>query len=251
MNDGTTHPAPEPELIALSPDEPFQFACGPGVPCFNNCCQDLIQALMPYDVLQLRTHLKLSWPQFLEQFAAIYPGPSSGLPVVSLRFSAARERNCPFVTPDGCRVYAARPTSCRLYPLARALQRSRRDGTLSEHFAVLREAHCRGFELGPRQTARQWVQNQGAQEGLAANDHLMEFIALKNRMRPGPLEAEQQQWVAMAFYDLDRLKQEAAAGRLTGMRSESLPPLPAPEDDFGWLAWGLAWVRRALFGDAR
>ncbi|MFZ1985136.1 MAG: YkgJ family cysteine cluster protein, partial [Desulfatitalea sp.] len=137
------------------------------------------------------------------------------------------------------------------YPLARALQRSRRDGTLSEHFAVLREAHCRGFERGPRQTARQWVQNQGAQEGLAANDQLMELIALKNRMRPGPLDADHQQCVVMAFYDLDRLKQEAAEGRLIGLTSESLPPLPAPEDDFGWLAWGLAWVRRALFGGGR
>lgn len=241
----------EPELIALSPDEPFQFACGPGVTCFNQCCQDLNQALMPYDVLQLRTHLKLSWEQFLERHAALYAGPGSGLPVVSLRFSAAREKRCPFVTPQGCSVYAARPTSCRLYPVARALQRSRKDGGISEHFALIKEPHCLGFEQGPFQTVRQWLEAQDAQAGLAANDRLMELIALKNRLRPGPLEAEQQQWVVMAFYDLDRLKQEAGAGRLTGMTSESLPPLPAPDDDFGWLTWGLAWVRRALFGEAR
>lgn len=241
----------EPELIALDPDEPFQFACGPGVACYNQCCQDLNQALMPYDVLQLRTFLRLSWAQFLEKYAALYAGPESGLPVVSLRFTAARQKQCPFVTEQGCSVYQARPTSCRLYPVARALQRSRRDGTISEHFALIREPHCLGFQKGPLQTVHQWLDSQGAREGLAANDRLMELIALKNRLRPGPLAEEQQQWVVMAFYDLDRLKQEAAAGRLVGMPSASLPPLPAQDDDFEWLNWGLAWVRRALFGDAR
>jgi len=182
----------EPEFTALSPEEPFRFACDPGVACFNLCCQDLNQALTPYDVLQLRTHLRLSWAQFLERYAVLYPGPASRLPVVSLRFSSAREKLCPFVTPAGCSVYAARPTSCRLYPVARALQRSRRDGSLSEHFALIREPHCLGFEQGPAMTVEQWVAGQGAREGLAANDRLMEMIALKNRLRPGRLDPEQE-----------------------------------------------------------
>jgi hypothetical protein len=240
--------SPEPELIALSPDEPFQFSCGPGIACFNQCCQDLIQALTPHDVLMLRTHLKLSWPRFLEQYAALYAGPGSGLPVVSLRFSPSQGRRCPFVTPDGCSVYAARPTSCRLYPVARALQRSRKDGSRSEHFAVIKEQHCKGFGQGPALTVHQWIAGQGAREGLDASDSLMELIALKNRLRPGRLAPEEEQWVVMAFYDLEQLKREAAAGRL---KNQSATPLPAIEDDFGWLNWGLAWVRRALFGDAR
>jgi hypothetical protein len=241
----------EPELVALDPDEPFQFACGPGVACFNQCCQDLNQALMPYDVLQLRLFLKLSWEQFLERHAALYAGPGSGLPVVSLRFSAAQQKHCPFVTPQGCRVYAARPTSCRLYPVARALQRARKDGRLTEHFALVKEPHCQGFSQGPRQTARQWIEDQGAAEGLAANDQLMELIALKNRLRPGPLSAEHQQWAVMAFYDLDLLKQEAIAGQLKPAPREILAPLPDPDEAFAWLAWGLQWLRRALFGEAR
>jgi len=250
MENNDSPSGPEPELIALSPDEPFQFACGPGVSCFNQCCQDLIQALTPYDVLMLRRHLKLSWPHFLEQHAALYAGPGSGLPVVSLRFSPSRGRSCPFVTPAGCSVYTARPASCRLYPVARALQRSRQDGRLSEHFALIKEGHCRGFGQGPVMTVHEWIASQGAREGLDASDRLMELIALKNRLRPGRLATEEEQWVVMAFYDLEQLKQAATAGRLKNQFVIPDTPLPALEDDFGWLNWGLAWVRRALFGDA-
>jgi hypothetical protein len=241
-------PEPEPELIALSPQERFQFSCGPGISCFNQCCQDLIQALTPHDVLMLRRHLKLSWPQFLEQYAALYTGPESGWPVVSLRFAPSRGRHCPFVTPEGCSVYPARPVSCRLYPVARALQRSRRDGRLSEHFALVQEAHCRGFGQGPAMTVHEWITGQGAREGLDASDRLMELIALKNRLRPGRLAPEEEQWAVMAFYDLERLQREAAAGRLKGLPEDRAGLPPADAGEAAWLAWGLTWIRRALFG---
>jgi len=237
----------EPELIAIGPDEPFQFQCGPGVSCFNQCCQDLNQALTPYDVLRLRTHLNLSWDRLQEQYVALYTGPSTGLPVAMFRFQNDREKRCPFVTPEGCSVYAARPTSCRLYPVARAIQRSREDGRISEHFALIKEGHCRGFEKGPQQTVRQWLQSQGAEEGLAVDDRMMALIALKNRLRPGPLAPEQQQWATMAFYDLDRLKKRVAAGDLPAMNDGDLPS-PDTMDEVQWLTWAMAWLKGALFG---
>jgi hypothetical protein len=135
--------------------------------------------------------------------------------------------------------------------VARALQRSRQDGSLKEHFALVKEAHCRGFGQGPAMTVHEWIDGQGAREGLEASDRLMELIALKNRLRPGRLAPEEEHWVVMAFYDVERLKQEAAAGRLKGMSGQPETSLPAIADDFGWLNWGLAWVRRALFGEAR
>ncbi len=239
----------EPELIALAPDEPFHFECHPGVSCFNACCQDLNQALTPYDVLQLRQHLGISWNDFLERYAALFIGEATGLPVVSLRFSSARGKKCPFVTPQGCSVYEARPTSCRLYPVARAIQRSRKDGSISEHFALIKEPHCKGFANTLSQTPGQWIESQGAREGLAANDALMELISLKNRMRPGRLDPEQEQWVVMAFYDLDQLKQMARETQLPAMPAADDLPLPAGDDDGQWLAWGLKWVRRAMFGN--
>ena len=238
---------PEPELIAIGPDEPFQFQCGSGVACFNQCCQDLNQALTPYDVLRLRSHLNLSWDQIHDQYVVLYTGPSTGLPVAMFRFQNDGEKRCPFVTPQGCSVYAARPTSCRLYPVARAIQRSRKDGHISEHFALIKEGHCRGFENGPRQTVRQWLESQQAGEGLAVDDRMMELIALKNRLRPGPLAPDQQQWAAMAFYDLDRLKEQVAVNGLPAMDAGEPPPTDAA-DEIQWIAWAMAWLKRALFG---
>lgn len=239
----------EPELVALAPDEPFNFECHPGIRCFNHCCQDLNQALTPFDVLQLRNHLNISWDTFLKQYATLYIGEATGLPVVSLRFSSANEKHCPFVTPQGCSVYDARPTSCRLYPMARAIQRSRKDGRISEHFALIREPHCKGFESRRSYTPEQWIKCQSAQAGLAANDELMEIIALKNCMRPGRLEAEQEQWLVMAFYDLDQLKQQSDNNQLPSLLPGNALPPPTTDTDTEWLNWGLNSIRHALFGD--
>lgn len=243
---------PEPELIPLGPDDSFTFGCHPKVPCFNHCCRDLNQALTPYDVLRLRAHMDLSWKAFLQRYATVYPGPASGLPVVSLRFQKDRDRSCPFVTPKGCQVYNARPSSCRIYPLARALQRSRRDGSISEHYALLREPHCRGFQQDLTQTVRQWIADQQVAPYFVFNDTLLELIALKNKERPGPLSPTHQQWVQTALYDIDALRQLAETHQLPATQSQDLPPLPkagAGKDEL-WLRWGMMWIRRALFGSA-
>jgi Fe-S-cluster containining protein len=240
-----------PELLPIETEETFRFACHGEVPCFNHCCRDLNQALTPYDVLCLKNYLNVASREFIRTYAVIFAGPSTGLPVASLRFSDDEKKRCPFVTPEGCSVYAARPSSCRIYPLARAVRRDRADGRISEHFAVVREPHCRGFEQQGDQTVRQWIADQGLQTYLAMNDALMELIALKNRLRPGPLSSEHAQWAQMAMYDVETLRETALAGRLPGANRDGLPPLPSSADDRQWLQWGLRWLNRLLFGDQR
>jgi Fe-S-cluster containining protein len=238
-----------PELLPIEKEETFHFACHGKVPCFNLCCRDLNQALTPFDVLCLKNYLKVSSREFIQTYAVMYTGPSTGLPVVSLRFGNDQEKRCPFVTSGGCSVYAARPSSCRIYPLARALRRDRSDGRISEHFAVFREPHCRGFEQPGNQTVRQWVADQHLEIHLAMNDALMELIALKNQIRPGPLSEEHEQWVRMALYDIETLREKAHAGELPGMDAGNPSQLPPMEDDRLWLQWGLKWISRLLFGD--
>lgn len=240
----------EPELIPIGMDDTFGFACHSKVPCFNHCCKDLNQALTPYDVVRLKHHLNITSQRFLEKYAVIYTGPATGLPVASLRFSADEEKNCPFVTPRGCVVYEARPSSCRIYPLARALRRSRIDGSVSEHYALFKEPHCRGFEQNASQTVRQWVSSQELDIYHQMNDALMELIAMKNQLRPGELSAEHEQMTRMAFYDLDTLKAKALAGRLPHMKGDHLTPLPEEENDEAWLAWSMTWIAQVLFGNA-
>lgn len=235
-----------PEFKPVHFDDRFQFQCHRGVPCFNHCCRDLNQALTPYDVLMLRKHLELSWQGFKETFAAVHTGPATGLPVVSLRFDPAASQRCPFVGDQGCRVYAARPSSCRLYPLARALGRSPDDGRVTAHYALLQEQHCRGFEQGPAISVEQWIADQKLAAYFSANDALLELIALKNRLGKGSLPPIQQQWAQMALYDLDTLKQLATNDQLAGISRPGIDPLPDHDNDDQWLTWGMAWLKRVL-----
>jgi Fe-S-cluster containining protein len=245
---GALFPMRDPELTPIGINDAFDFTCHKKVSCFNHCCRDLNQALTPYDVIRLKNHLKMSSQGFLERYAVLYTGPATGLPVVSLRFTADAEKKCPFVTPQGCAVYEARPSSCRIYPLARALQRSRRDGSLTEHFALLTESHCKGFEQKGRQTVQQWISSQELGIYHKMNDAMMELIAMKNQLRPGKLSAEHEQLTRMAFYDLDTLKEKAMAGQLPNMKSDHLNPLAGKKDDEAWLAWSLTWIAQVLFG---
>lgn len=236
-----------PEFQPVAIEDRFRFQCHSGVPCFNHCCRDLNQALTPYDVLMLRQHLGLTWPAFLKDYASVHIGPATGLPVVSLRFEHADNRRCPFVSDQGCRVYVARPSSCRLYPLARALRRSPNSHQMTAHFALVRETHCRGFGSGPRISVTQWIADQQLVPYFSANDTLLELIALKNRWGKGPLPPSQQQWVQMALYDLDDLKNRAAGHQLPDdLPGTGIDPLPDDTDDEQWLVWGMAWIKQVL-----
>ena len=237
-----------PQLTPLALDDTFGFDCHPHVVCFNHCCRDLNQALTPYDVLRLKTHLETTSREFFQRYAIMYTGQASGLPVVSFRFSPDALKNCPFVTPDGCRVYAARPASCRIYPLARALHRSRKDGRLNAYYALIEEPHCKGFNPSRQQTVRQWIASQELERYHFHNDRLLQLIALKNMLRPGPLSAEHRQWTQMAFYDLDALQEKARAKELPGMDASLLARLPAKHDDKAWLTWSMNWIGQLLFG---
>jgi uncharacterized protein len=231
-------------FIAVNLDDPLRFDCHPGVSCFNNCCRDLNQALTPYDVLRLRRHLGVTSREFLRSYTLEHTGPATGLPIISLHFDQVRQGLCPFVTSAGCRVYAARPASCRLYPLARAVRRSRADGRTSIHYALFREAHCQGFEQSRTQTVRTWVSAQDLKIDFKMNDALMELIALKNRFHPGPLAIEQQQLLKLALYDPDAFRMNVDTGAMTEWEGDAI----SAEDDIRLLEWSMAWVMRKLFG---
>ena len=236
------------ELTPLDLDDRFAFECRSDLSCFNRCCRDLNQALTPYDTLRLRAHLGLTSQQFQKSYLDIHPGPSTGLPVASLRFADHPEKYCPFVSDRGCSVYTARPSSCRMYPLVRGVRRSRTDGRQSEHYALLHESHCSGFEQGKSWTVRQWIENQELTAFLDNNDAMLNLIALKNQLRPGSLSSEHWHWTCAAFYDLDTFRQMALSGELPAIAQVALPkPLPAEKDDARWLTWSLQWINVLLF----
>jgi len=102
--------------ILYTLDDPFQFSCHRGLACYNTCCRDINIFLTPYDVLRLRRGTGLSSEEFLEKYSVALLG-DDGLPLVVLRMMENEKKTCPFVTPDGCRIYQDRPWSCRMYPV--------------------------------------------------------------------------------------------------------------------------------------
>ena len=237
----------EPDVTPISLKESFCFACHPEVPCFNECCRDLNQFLTPYDILRLKNHLGLSSGQFLEQYTSQHVGPESGLPIITLKPGDQKNLICPFVTPQGCRVYENRPSSCRIYPLMRGVARSRETGRMTEQFMVLKEPHCCGFEGGQTKTVQQWIEDQEIAIYNEINDKLMQIISLKNRRMPGVLDIKSRHLFFTALYDLDSFRSQIINnGLVADLQIDSLLLDKALVDDVALLEVGMKWVERVL-----
>ncbi len=237
------------EMIPVHPHDLMKFDCNSGNECFNECCRDLNQALTPYDVLRLKNNLGISSQTFLKKYTSLHYGPESGLPVVEFKPNPQTGHECPFVTEKGCSVYEDRPGSCRMYPLARAIARSRQTGEIAEYFALIEEPHCKGFGRETRQTVTQWLEGQDVKKHNEQNDKLMELISLKNTRLPGKLEGVQADQFYLALYDLDEFRDQILS---KGLISELDLPEPLIEkiktDDEALLNLGIQWVKYMLFG---
>lgn len=237
------------EMIPIALNEPFGFQCSNAVACFNACCRDLNQFLTPYDILQLKNFLGIHSAEFLAAYTTQHVGPETGLPVITLRPKAGGERECPFVTPAGCRIYPNRPSSCRIYPIARAVSRCRKTGRVTQHFAIIRESHCLGFRQDHRQSVSQWLQRQQLLVYLAHNDRFLDIIGLKNRQSPGPLDLGSRHLFQLALYDMDTFREHILhKGLLADWRlpTDTLQRLEA--DDVALLEIGHEFVARQVFG---
>lgn len=237
------------EMLPVSLKDNFSFVCSLDVSCFNQCCRDLNQSLTPYDVLRLKKALGLSSHDFLKKYTLRHNGPESGLPVVTFKMDPSTGYACPFVAEKGCTVYNDRPASCRMYPLARAVVRSRETGRMEEYYALIEEPHCRGFNRKSGQSIMQWLAGQDVQIYNEMNDRLVEVIGLKNRILPGVLDGADADRFYLACYDLDTFRVKIKDdGLLSGIPFAAKQIEKAMTDDVALLDLGIAWVKYALFG---
>ncbi len=237
------------EMIPIDPEDLMPFNCSSENQCFNECCRDLNQALTPYDVLRLKKNIGIPSQSFLKTYTSLHYGPGSGLPVVEFKPNPDTGHECPFVTQKGCLVYNDRPASCRMYPLARAIVRSRETGEIAQYFALIEEPHCKGFENKSNQKVREWLKGQNVEKHNRENDRLMELISLKNQILPGKLEGALSDKFHLALYDLDEFKEQIFNNNfldefnITEDIKESIK-----KDDEALLNLGLSWVKYMLFG---
>ena len=235
----------------LSPDDTFQFACHPGVSCFNKCCGDVNIFLSPYDVLRMKKRLGMKSSDFLDTYAILPVQKEMRTPVVVLRMNDDEAKSCPFLADGGCGIYSDRPWPCRMYPLGLAASKDTPDGWRGERFYFLMEEEgCQGFGQPRQWTVRQWLDDQGIDPYDAWGEAYKELALHAFFETGGSLPPERMHMLFTACYDLDKFREFV-------FESTLLERFEVDEDlveEMGYsdetlLRFAFLWLRFSLFGE--
>lgn len=232
----------------LSFEDTFAFRCAPDLGCFGRCCRNKHLPLTPYDVLRLKKALSINSDEFLERYVVYTLDPISGFPVLSLRMEDERDRSCPFLGPQGCRVYQDRPTACRLFPLSRASRPAADGASYNVRFSMVSLPYCLGSSQGLRWSVGSWVENQGLGAYCDSNDRMLSLLFHPRARRGVPLRERQIQRILVACYNLDVFREYLVAEPLfdrLGVPNEARAALL--EDDTRLLAFAYAFLEKTLF----
>lgn len=182
----------------LGMEDLLRFRCAPGVPCFNECCQDVTIFLGPYDVLRLRRALGLSSSELIDKYTDVLVSERRLIPFINLRMGA-EDKRCPFVTEEGCSVYQDRPWACRMFPID--------VGEKGLDFQVIiGKDKCRGLREPYERRVQDYLNDQGTPKYQVMDDLLGELVN-DERFKELDVDSEQvKRMVFMALYDLDELR---------------------------------------------
>jgi hypothetical protein len=236
----------------MTPDDQFTFHCGLNVDCFTKCCCDVSIVLTPYDILRLKKALRMDSMEFLGKHTLPIFSPKQKFPMTILRMDPETKR-CPFVTEQGCQVYADRPWSCRMYPLGVAKPKNPTPTDQPFHF-VLHEELCHGHGecegLGKTRSVREWIAEQGIEEYEMMGASFQELVLHDFWNGEPALSPQQAEMFYMTCYDLDRFRRFVFESRFLELfeideaRVEALR-----SDDEELLEFALLWLRFSLFGE--
>lgn len=246
-------PFPDSPVVpqALDGSHPIRFRCHRGVACWNACCSNIDISLTPHDIVRLKRQLGLSSTEFLQQYTVPYEMEKDGIAGVKLR-PVDGGCACRFMTPEGCGVYASRPTACRYYPLALLSMRRQGESTDRDAYALVQEPHCRGHDEARTLT----IDAYRAEQGLPELDELArgwrQLVLKRKSCGPalGTPSRRSLQLFFMACYDVDRFRDFVASAGFA-----ALFDLPDDEmrailrDDEALLQFGFRLLRQVLFGE--
>lgn len=225
----------------------FAFSCHKEVKCFTDCCRMLELALTPYDVLRLRQATGLTSGQLLDHYVIIEQDPGEPFPRFYLTMIDDGRASCVFVTDQGCSVYEHRPAACRAYPLGRAVMMNE-NGSIAEHFVLLREDHCLGFQEPKKQTALQYSEGQELLTYNRFNDAVA-AIYQHDSIRKGFIPTSKQiDLFTLALYNIDSFKEMLLSGELvspTALTPKEKSHLMS--DDEALLLFAINWIVQQIF----
>jgi hypothetical protein len=243
----------------LGEAELFQFDCHERQPCFNRCCHNLRLFLYPLDVLRLKRHLAIDAEEFLERYTDAVLRPGAHFPDLLLRMAESAERPCPFLAPQGCRVYPQRPDTCRLFPLEQAVMRTGPAGRREVVHLLRPPEYCCGPSATRGWTPAAWGRRQQAGVYHPLMRHWSELAARFDQdpwAGQGP-NGPTARMVFMAAYNLDAFRRfvfestflkrfRLPPERLAALRHNDEALLQISLDWIGLILWGLPSPRLRL-----
>lgn len=229
------------EVEQVKAETTFRFACHRQVPCFTECCRLLELALTPYDVLRLRRGTGLTSQQLLDQYIIVEQEEGDPFPRFYLTMVDDGRASCVFVSNEGCVLYGHRPGACRAYPLGRAATRNCAGS--QEHFVLIHEKHCRGFDEPKEQTAISYGAEQGLDDYNRYNDAVATLLQ-HGRFRQGlTLTPAQAELFTLALYNIDTFRAQLEQGQIAAPKRPDI----INQSDEELLLFAVDWLKEQFF----
>lgn len=236
-----------PEGMTPLGDALFTFRCHPAVTCFTICCRKVELDLYPYDIIRLKNSLGINSEAFMRMHTELKKGANPYFPTVILKQSETDTGlQCPFLSDTGCTVYPDRPTSCRTYPLERAVDREPARGRAKDYYFLKKHDYCKGHNEEQQIDVRQWVRNQQLDQFNLMNDLWAEIDTLfaTNPWRGEGSGGPKQQLAFMVCYNIDGFRQFASQERLFDqylIKRDQKKRIA--KDDAELLKFGFEWLK--------
>lgn len=229
----------------------FRFDCYPGIDCFTVCCKDVDMYLYPYDIIRMKKNLGISSDEFLGKYTLSGVRDNPFFPSVMLRLAEQPDKPCPFLLPQGCSIYEDRPSSCRTYPLERAVARNPEQAGREDHYFLKRVPYCLGHQEQKEWSVKQWMDDQKVGPYNDMNDLWVDVdtIFRTNPWGKGKAATQKLQMAFMACFNVDQFREFVfetsffSRFDVSEERAEN-----TKTDDVEMMKLGFDWVKWLLTG---
>jgi Fe-S-cluster containining protein len=233
----------------LKETDRFTFNCHRGLKCFTQCCGDVSIALSPYDIIRMKNALGISSEEFLAKYTFVPFNAEQRIPVVMLRMKDDEKKLCPFVSEEGCGIYADRPWACRMYPLGMASPKDAREQGEPFYF-LMKERPCDGFEEDRTLTVREWLEEQGILEYNKWGESFKEITLHNYLLEGGNLNPSKMEMFYTGCYNLDKFRRlifESSFLDKFEVLNDEIERIR--NDDVSLMLFSFKWLKFSLFGE--
>ncbi|MBI5203866.1 MAG: YkgJ family cysteine cluster protein [Nitrospirae bacterium] len=234
----------------LTGQSKIYFRCYPGIGCFTKCCSGTRILLSPYDIYALKKRLGMTYNEFLATYTQQSFIDNTPLPITILKMKNDETKSCPFVTAEGCTVYADRPLTCRYYPVGMGIMKQFDKGTGTNFFIKIKEDHCLGHNEAKAWAIDEWRADQGSTVYDEINNDWMEVVLKAKTLGMVEFSQKSLSLFFMVSSNLDAFRKFVFESNfLNAYEIEPEVVKRIKEDEIELLKFSLSWLRFTMYGE--